>query len=135
MADKVNLNPFTNSAFTADENNYVTDAEWNQIKNKTVQYLMGMMLSGKRNTNILSGLNSKYKTDQNYKAALSAINQLIMKLTFKDISTMQLMILYPCLHKMYTEKINTGITQLIRIIEHLFLQEEVELIKVGTCIM
>ena len=71
-----NLSTLLSLAFTADENNYVTDAEWNQIKNKAVQYLMGVMLSGEINTDILSGLNSKYKTDQNYKAALSAINQL-----------------------------------------------------------
>ena len=71
-----NLSALLSLAFTADENNYVTDAEWNQIKNKAIQYLMGMMLSGEINTDLLIGLNSKYQTNSDYKAALSAITQL-----------------------------------------------------------
>lgn len=71
-----NLTMLLAEAFTADENDYVTEAEWNKVKNKAVQYLMGMMLSGEINTDILTGLNSKYQANNNYKEALSAINQL-----------------------------------------------------------
>lgn len=71
-----NLTMLLSEAFTVDENNYVTDAEWNSVKNKAVQYFMGMMLSGEINTDLLTVLNPKYKTNPNYKEALSAVNQL-----------------------------------------------------------
>lgn len=71
-----NLTLLLAESFTADENNYVTEEEWNKVKNKAVQYLMGTMLSDKINIDVFTSLNPKFQHDANYRAACEAISQL-----------------------------------------------------------
>lgn len=71
-----NMESLISLTTTANSNNNISNSEWNQIKNKAIQYLMGMMLNGETNTELLSNLNPNYAKDSNYKNALSSINNL-----------------------------------------------------------
>ena len=76
--DKLNENKsnMLTLAYTANENDYVTEAEWTKVKNNMINYVMGMLLSGEIDNNFLLQLNSKYTTNKDYKEALSLINKL-----------------------------------------------------------
>ena len=65
---------YANSALEGD--NYVKGTEWNQIKNKAVQYLMGSLMSGNIDVDLLTNINPNYAKNSNYKEALKAINEL-----------------------------------------------------------
>lgn len=71
-----NLESFMNLSSSAMANKNISNSEWNQIKNKGIQYLMGAMLSGEIDSGLLENLNKNYTKDSNYKTALSAINEL-----------------------------------------------------------
>lgn len=71
-----NYDSMTSFAKSANANKNVSNAEWNAVKNKAVQYLMGQMLAGNSNDDLLLNMNSKYKSNTFYQAALSAINEL-----------------------------------------------------------
>ena len=58
------------------ENDYISDSEWNTIKNKAIQYLLGALLSGNIDTDLLTNLKANYAKDSNYKVAIDAINKL-----------------------------------------------------------
>lgn len=63
-----------NSALEGD--NYIKGTEWNQIKNKAVQYLMGSLMSDSPDFDLLECINPKYTKNTNYQEALKAINEL-----------------------------------------------------------
>ena len=66
---------YANSALV-DENDIVKGTEWNQVKNKAVQYLMGSLMSGNIDIDLLTNINPNYAKNSNYKEALKAINEL-----------------------------------------------------------
>lgn len=69
------LDKLVNSAKTASAD-YLTTAEYNKILQDTVKYLMGELLNGNEDAELFNGLNSNYKTNKNYMAALEAIKAL-----------------------------------------------------------
>lgn len=71
-----NLDSMTNLSRSAKANKNISNSEWNSVRNKTVQYLMGTLLKGEEGADLLSNLNGNYKKDENYKAAMLAINEL-----------------------------------------------------------
>lgn len=71
-----NLDSLVSLSIEANSNENISESEWKQIKNKAVQYLMGMLLSGTENTDLLSNLFKNYTKNNNYKAALAAIKEL-----------------------------------------------------------
>lgn len=56
--------------------NYIKGTEWNQIKNKAVQYLIGSLLTGNVDDTLLKNINQNYTKNLNYLEALQAINEL-----------------------------------------------------------
>lgn len=66
---------YANSALV-DENDIVKGTEWNQVKNKAVQYLMGSLMSGNIDVDLLTNINPNYAKNSNYQEALKAINEL-----------------------------------------------------------
>lgn len=58
------------------DNDFVTGAEFKEMKQQAIAYLMNQMLNGSEDTDFLSGINSNYKNDSNYKAAMTAIKSL-----------------------------------------------------------
>lgn len=56
--------------------NYITGNEWNQVKNKAIQYLMGSLISGNIDTDLLNNISSKYAQNSYYQNALKTINEL-----------------------------------------------------------
>ncbi len=56
------------------DDDYVTSAEFQQMKEEAIAYLMGTMLNGAEDSEFLAGLNPNYKNDANYKIAMAAIN-------------------------------------------------------------
>lgn len=71
-----NLETLMNLSAGAIANKNVSNSEWNQIKNKALQYLMGAMLSGDVDSTLLGNINKNYAKDSNYKSAMTAINEL-----------------------------------------------------------
>lgn len=72
-----NYNSMLDSVNNAlDGDNYIKGTEWNQIKNKAVQYLMGSLMSGSPDVDLLKSLNPNYDKNANYQEALKAINEL-----------------------------------------------------------
>ena len=63
------------TAESAMQNNNVTDAEWATVRNKSVQYLMSMILSGNINDDFMKNLNPKYAKDSNWKMAVSYLDK------------------------------------------------------------
>ena len=66
------LSATTNKA----DDDYVTAAEFQQMKEEAIAYLLGTILNGAEDSEFLSGLNPNYKNDANYKSAMSAINSI-----------------------------------------------------------
>lgn len=62
------------STTNAADDDYVTSAEFQQMKEEAIAYLMGTMLNGAEDAEFLAGLNPNYKSDNNYKIAMAAIN-------------------------------------------------------------
>ncbi len=58
------------------DDDYVTSAEFQQMKEEAIAYLMGTMLNGAEDSEFLAGLNPNYKNDANYKIAMAAINSI-----------------------------------------------------------
>ncbi len=58
------------------DDDYVTSAEFQQMKDEAIAYLMGTMLNGAEDSEFLTGLNPNYKNDANYKIAMAAINSI-----------------------------------------------------------
>ena len=58
------------------DDDYVTSAEFQQMKDEAIAYLMGTMLNGAEDSEFLAGLNPNYKNDANYKIAMAAINSI-----------------------------------------------------------
>ena len=52
---------------------YMTDTEFEEIKGQTIDYIMGNLLNGEDISAFLSGINPNYKSNQNYKIALSCL--------------------------------------------------------------
>lgn len=71
-----NMESLISLTTTANSNNNISASEWNQIKNKAIQYFMGIMLNGETNADLLSNINPNYAKDSNYKNALNLINNL-----------------------------------------------------------
>ena len=64
------------STTNAADDDYVTSAEFQQMKEEAIAYLMGTMLNGAEDSEFLTGLNPNYKNDSNYKIAMAAINSI-----------------------------------------------------------
>lgn len=64
------LSQYTDAA----DNDYVTGAEYEQMKEQATAYLLGTMLNGAEDTDFLASLNADYKNNSNYQAAMEAIN-------------------------------------------------------------
>lgn len=56
--------------------NYIKGTEWNQIKNKAVQYLMGSLMSDSVDVDLLKNINPNYAKNSNYIEAKKAIDEL-----------------------------------------------------------
>ena len=63
-------------AMAANENKNISQAEFNQMKTKAVQYLMGVLLTEDSDKSFLESLDPKYQSNAYYKKALQAINQI-----------------------------------------------------------
>lgn len=64
------------STTNAADDDYVTSAEFQQMKEEAIAYLMGTLLNGAEDAEFLAGLNPNYKNDSNYKIAMAAINSI-----------------------------------------------------------
>ena len=71
-----NFDSMTNLTRNAVANNNISNSEWNSIRNKSVQYLMGMMMGDSVNADFLKNIDPNYTKNENYKAAMQAINEL-----------------------------------------------------------
>lgn len=69
-----NYESMLNYANTAMENKNVSNSEWNQVKNKAVQYLMGMLLNGQVDTDFMKSISPNYTKSGHYTNALNSIN-------------------------------------------------------------
>ena len=61
---------------TADENDYVTNNEWSQVKEAAISYLLGTMLSGSTDTEMFSGIRENYENSSYYQLAKGAIEKI-----------------------------------------------------------
>ena len=66
------LSATTNAA----DDDYVTSAEFQQMKEQAIAYLMGTLLNGAEDSEFLTALNPSYKSNANYKIAMAAINSI-----------------------------------------------------------
>lgn len=71
-----NYNDMVNLADSAISNKNVSNSEYAQIKNKAVQYIIGMMLSGNIDESLLQNINSNYQNSTYWKVAKGAIEKL-----------------------------------------------------------
>lgn len=71
-----NYDSMVTYAQASNANKNISNAEWNAVRNKAVQYLMGQMLAGNSNDDLLLNMDSKYQSNSYYKEALNAINEL-----------------------------------------------------------
>ena len=71
-----NYEAMLNYANTAMENKNITNSEWNQVKNKAVLYLMGMLLNGEVDKDFMQSISPNYTKSGYYKEALNAINEI-----------------------------------------------------------
>lgn len=60
----------------ADENDYITNNEWSQIKDTAISYLIGTMLSGEPDTDMFSGIRDNYDKSSYYQIAKGSIAKL-----------------------------------------------------------
>lgn len=71
-----NYESMLNLANTAMDNKNITNSEWNQVKNKAEQYLMGMLLNGQVDTDFMKSISPNYTKNTYYADALSVINEI-----------------------------------------------------------
>lgn len=72
-----NFDAMVTKSNSAMSNKNISQSEWNQIKSKTVQYLMGMLLNADEGSkDLLSNIFPKYEKNTNYIAAKKAIDSL-----------------------------------------------------------
>lgn len=86
---ETNFESMTNLSRNAVSNNNISNSEWNSIRNKSVQYLMGMMMGDNVNADFLKNIDPNYAKNEDYKAAMKAINE--MKATADPIQMQQYM--------------------------------------------
>lgn len=72
-ANFLNLMDLTMSA---NENGNISQAEFNQMKSKAIQYLMGVMLSDGSDKSFFESLDPRYQTNGFYQKALNSINKI-----------------------------------------------------------
>ncbi len=63
-------------AASNDVGGYMDPDEFQELKNQTVDYILGQMLSGEVDTDFLSALSTKYQSDVNYITAQNAIKSM-----------------------------------------------------------
>lgn len=71
-----NYDSMLNYATTNSEDKYLTKQEWNQVRNAAVRYMMGLLLSGTENNELLSAINKNYSKNSYYTQAVNLANQL-----------------------------------------------------------
>lgn len=55
---------------------YLKTSEFNELKNKTVDYILSTLYNSEPDTELLANMNSKYANNSNYQLALKAVNSL-----------------------------------------------------------
>lgn len=60
----------------SEQGNYIDSGEYQEIKDKAIDYILGQMMNGDEDKEFLSALNSGYKNNSNYNTALNAIKAL-----------------------------------------------------------
>lgn len=58
------------------DDDFVTSAEYKEMKQQAIEYIMSQLMNGKENEDFLKGLDANYKTNANYKVAEKAIKDL-----------------------------------------------------------
>lgn len=71
----LSYNAMVRSADAAD-NGYISDSEWGAVRNSATSYLLGTMLAGNIDHDLLASLDPKYKNNQFYLEAIKAVYEL-----------------------------------------------------------
>lgn len=71
-----NYDKMMKSSQEADENDYVSNSEWAQVKESSIAYILGTMLSGSTDTELLSAIKENYEKSSYYQIAKGALEKL-----------------------------------------------------------